>query len=296
MGDSFYTLVCPLCDGERFITDLYNCEEVCVNCGYVLNNPSDKRIPVHLRGYEKNYGGEVRESVHDKGLSTTFNVGRDAAGASLDKETMNLVYRMRKHNRRSKINDSVQRNLSISLSELDRMIGVLKLPEYVKEEAAHIYRTALHMDMIRGRSIDDFVAAAVYMACRKLRVARTLRSIVDASKGCYEDVSRTYRLMLRELDIRLPVDTPGKFVADIASYLGLPRWVEREAVETLSTARSRRLTVGKDPKGVAASALYYICVKNGVDVVQRDLSEACGVSEITIRNRYRDLVDGLGED
>jgi transcription initiation factor TFIIB len=234
-------------------------------------------------------------TLYDKGLSTVIKGDRDAQGNKLDYETQRQMKRLQRQDNRSKVNETQTRNLSIAMGELDRMSSELHLPNSVKEQAAFVYRRALKKDLIRGRSIDAFVAASVYAACRVLKVPRPLKVISKVSSREHSEVAMTYRLLLKELKIRPPVDGPYKFVPSIASKLNVRQPTERLAVEILKKAAEKKGLTGKDPRGLAAAALYMACQENNDRRVQRVIAEAAGTTEVTLRNRYRGLKEVLDD-
>lgn len=292
---------CPNCNGIKRITDLYNGEEVCTNCGCVLNDmvlnrgmeaqkyASDQHTVDHRR-----HGAGIRLTIFDKGLNTIINGNRDAAGTQLNQDTLQSMRRLQRQDNKSKLNESVMRNLSVAMAEFDRLSYVLNLPESVKEGAATLYRRALTLDLIRGRSIDAFVAACIYASCRLFQVPRPLSLVCDESKRTQKEVSMTYRLLLSELHLKPPIDSPFKYVSNLASTLEISRPTERQAITILEQARKRKALTGKDPRGLAAAALYLACELRGERVVQRNVAKAAETTEVTLRNRYRGLKKALG--
>jgi len=234
-------------------------------------------------------------TLYDKGLSTGFSGNRDARGNRLDTETRNKMSKLKKYDTRSKMDDAWGRNLSVAMAELDRLSAILHIPQAMKEHAAIIYRKALKKDLIRGRSIDAFVAASLYAACRLHKIPRPLKTISGASTREHSEVSRTYRLILRELDLKMPIDDPMKFVSGISSKLKLRHEVERHAVEILRLAKERQELSGKDPRGVAAAALYMASVEKEDKRTQKDIAAAAGTTEVTLRNRLKGLESVLKE-
>ena len=228
-------------------------------------------------------------TLYDMGLSTSFNGTRDGRGNKLDADTQSLMNKLKKYDNRTKLDDTWGRNLSIAMAELDRLSTTLHIPKNVKEHAALIYRKALREDLIRGRSIDAFVAASLYAACRFQKVPRPLKNISKASTRDHSEVSRSYRLLLRELNLKMPVDDPMKFVPGIASKLKLRQDTERHAIDILRKAREKQALSGKDPRGIAAAALYMACIENEDKRIQKDVAAAAGTTEVTLRNRLRGL-------
>jgi transcription initiation factor TFIIB len=175
------------------------------------------------------------------------------------------------------------------MSELDRIATQLHIPKNVKERAALIYRKALKADLLRGRSIDGFVAASLYASCRHLKLPRPLKEITAISTRNHAEVARTYRLLIKELHLRMPVDGPMKFVPGIASKLNLNTQTEQYAIELLRKAHKRRGLTGKDPRGLAAAALYKASIDTNDKRIQKDIAEAAGTTEVTLRNRLRGI-------
>lgn len=292
---------CPVCGGTKIVSDRYTGERVCAECGMVvtetiLDEGPEYRVFNLQEGTDRRRTGSgYSYTIYDKGLSTIIKGDRDYNGNRLDTETQRRMRRLRRQDNRSKVNETQARNLSIALAELDRLSSDLHLPKNVKEQAAVIYRHALKEDLIRGRSIDAFVAASTYAACRMLKLPRPLKVISEASTREHSEVAMTYRLLLKELDLKPPVDGPFKFVPGIASKLKVRQPTEILAVEILRKADKKKALTGKDPRGLAAAALYMACQENNDRRVQREIAQAAGTTEVTLRNRYRGLKEVLDE-
>lgn len=294
-------LCCPVCDGVEVVTDVYTYEETCPDCGCVLsdtvlNDGYDYRAYTSSERWSRSrFGQGYRHSVFDRGMNTYISGRRDANGNNLPDETRSNMRRLQRRDNRSKINESDTRNLLIAMSELDRIISEVNLTVTVKEEAAVIYRRALKAKLIRGRSIDAFIAASIYAACRVLGIPRPLKDISEASKRDHGEVGRSYRKLLMDLKLRPPVDDPFKFLPNICAKLGADPWLEHDATDILRRAQKLRAISGKDPRGVAGAAIYMASQRKGVRFVQRVVAEAAGTTSVTLRNRYRGLKQAFGE-
>ena len=292
---------CPRCGSTTLIRDLEVGEEVCGECGLVVSEEivdhgPEWRAFTSAEKENRPRAGMARSyTLYDMGLSTSFNGTRDGRGNKLDADTQSRMNKLKKYDNRTKLDDTWGRNLSIAMAELDRLSTTLHIPKNVKEHAALIYRKALREDLIRGRSIDAFVAASLYAACRFLKVPRPLKNISKASTREHSEVSRSYRLLLRELNLKMPVDDPMKFVPGIAAKLKLRHDTERQAIDILRKAREKQGLSGKDPRGIAAAALYMACIENEDKRIQKDVAAAAGTTEVTLRNRLRGLEDILKE-
>jgi transcription initiation factor TFIIB len=175
------------------------------------------------------------------------------------------------------------------MTEIERLSSKISVSPPIKEKAAVAYRKALDKGLVRGRSINSIAAAALYVACRKSGSPRTLNEIAKASLVDKKDVSRCYRLLLQELDFHIPLADPLTYVSKIAEKTGISGKTQGTAIAILREARQKRVSSGKDPMGLAAAALYIACLKNTEKSTQKDIAEAAGVTEVTVRNRYKDL-------
>jgi transcription initiation factor TFIIB len=287
---------CPECGSSNLVHDYDTGETVCGDCGLVLyeqmmdKGPEWRAFTQEEKASRSRVGVPTSYSVHDKGLSTAISqVDRDAFGRKLPLSTRLQMWRLRKWQIRSRVHSSIDRNLAQAMAELDRLSDKVYIPPPIKEKAAVTYRKALDKGLVRGRSIAAIAAAALYAACRRSGTARTLREIAEASLVDKKDVARCYRLLLRELEVHMPIADPLTYVSKIAERTGISGKTQGLAIQILREARNRRAASGKDPMGLAAAALYIACLKNNEKKTQKDIAEAAGVTEVTVRNRYKTL-------
>ena len=287
---------CPECGSSNLVHDYDTGETVCGDCGLVLyeqmmdKGPEWRAFTQEEKASRSRVGVPTSYSVHDKGLSTAISqVDRDAFGRKLPLSTRLQMWRLRKWQIRSRVHSSIDRNLAQAMAELDRLSDKVYIPPPIKEKAAVTYRKALDKGLVRGRSIAAIAAAALYAACRGSGTPRTLREIAEASLVDKKDVARCYRLLLRELDVHMPIADPLTYVSKIAERTGISGRTQGLAIQILREARKQRAAAGKDPMGLAAAALYIACLKNNEKKTQKDIAEAAGVTEVTVRNRYKTL-------
>jgi transcription initiation factor TFIIB len=232
---------------------------------------------------------------HDMGLATVIGVSdRDASGRSLSGPMKSTVGRLRTWDRRSQVHESTDRNLRQAFSELRRLSDKLVVSEAVAERAAYFYRKALERGLVRGRSISSIIGASLYAACRDGQIPRSLKDVAAVSNVKKKDLARSYRMLYREMELTMPVADPVRCVSGIASRAGMKEKTQRRACEILRMAQAARISAGKDPMGLAASALYVACSLEGEQKTQKDVAEAARVTEVTIRNRYKSLRQALG--
>ncbi len=285
---------CLRCGKTVLITDAETGEIFCGGCGFVLSERIENPGPEWRSFSDGNInrgrtGDGTSLAIHDQGLSTVINpTNRDATGKPLSNSMKKTLKRLRTWDSRSQ-NNTIDRNFRQAFSELDRLKDKLSLSDSVVEKAAYIYRKALEKKMVRGRSISAMMGSALYAACREVETPRTLKDIAETTNVKRKDIARCYRLLLRELSLKMPVVDSIQNVARIASKVGLSEKTKRYAIEILRKAEENKMSAGKNPMGLAASALYLSCVKNGEDKTQGDVAEAANITEVTIRNRYKGL-------
>ncbi len=275
-------------------------EVVCIQCGCVLSMRIADRGP-EWRAFNKEQrekrartGAPVTYTIHDKGLSTMIDWhDRDIHGKRLKARQKPQIYRLRKWQRRIRVSDAMERNLAFALSEISKIASHLSLPRSIFETASVIYRKAVKERLVRGRSIKGISAASVYIACRQCRLARTLEEVSKASNVSKREVGRSYRFLVKELDYFIPPVKPSHYVSKFSNQLAMQGGTEEIAHKILVVARKLRLTSGRGPTGVAAAASYIASVLIGERRTQREIAEIAKVTEVTIRNRYKELVDCL---
>ena len=287
---------CLECSSENLIHDYDTGETICGDCGLVLHEqmldkgPEWRAFTQEEKASRSRVGAPTSYSIYDKGLSTTISqINRDAFGRNLPLSTRLQMWRLRKWQIRSRVHSSANRNLAQAMAELDLLSSKVNISPPIKEKAALIYRKALDKSLVRGRSINAIAAAALYAACRKSGSPKTLSEIAEASLVHKKDVARSYRLLLQELDFHMPISDPLTYVSKIAEQNGVSGKTQGAAIAILREAKQKRFSTGKDPRGLAAAALYIACVQNNEKVTQKDIAEAAGVTEVTVRNRYKAL-------
>jgi transcription initiation factor TFIIB len=287
---------CTRCGKNSLLTDEVTGEQFCAKCGFVITGKSQETGP-EWRSFQKDGGSDPARTgapssltIHDRGLSTVINpINKDSSGKPLSTSMKSTIERLRTWDSRSQASKPVDRNLREAFNELNRLKDKLVISANVLEKAAYIYRKALERKLVRGRSISAMIAASLYAACRDAETPRTLKDVSVAANVKRKDISRCYRLLHQELELKIPVVDPIQCIARISSKLKITEKLKRHAAKILQEAQERKELSGKDPMGLAATALYMSCVKNGFSITQREVADAAGVTEVTIRNRYKGL-------
>ncbi|AFK50563.1 transcription initiation factor IIB [Thermogladius calderae 1633] len=288
------------CPPNKIIFDHGKGEYVCLETGEVIEERViDERAEWRAftpeeRERRARTGGPITGTVHDMGFATSIDYAdKDASGRRIIEKKAQLQ-KLRKWQARTRIQSSVDRNLAQALNELERIAELLNLPTHVREEAARIYRMAVEKGLVRGRSIESVIAAAVYVACREARVPRSLDEITKYTRIPRKEIARCYRLLLRELGIKVTAVDPIDFIPRIAHALGLSGEIIKNATEILNKVRNKGVTAGKDPAGLAAAAVYIAAITAGEKRTQKEVAHVAGVTEVTVRNRYKEIIDALG--
>jgi len=291
------TDVCPECSGN-LVTDSERGETVCGECGLVVEEdeidpgPEWRAFDSAEKDKKSRVGAPTTNMMHDKGLST--NIGwqdKDAYGNSLSSRQREKMQRLRTWNERFRTRDSKERNLKQALGEIDRMASALGLPENVRETASVIYRRALDENLLPGRSIEGVSTASLYAAARQAGNPRSLDEIDNVSRVEKDEVARTYRYVVRELKLEVKPADPTSYVPRFASDLELTEEAERHARDLLENAKQEGVHSGKSPVGLAAAAIYAASLLANEKVTQNEVSEVANISEVTIRNRYHELLE-----
>ncbi len=291
---------CPECGSTRFVRDYDRAEMTCLCCGLVVRDklidtgPEWRAFDLEQQDKRARIGAPLTHTIHDKGLSTVIDwTSKDATGKGLTLSKRIQVYKLRKWQQRVRVSSASERNLAHALSELERMASQLGLPRSVREEAAIIYRKAVENKLIRGRSIESMVAAAIYMACRKAKLPRTLDEIAGASQVKKKEVGRSYRFLLRSISAKVVPTASISYVPRLISKLKLPSEVQLEAMRILEKAAEAGLTSGRGPMGIVAAAVYIASALLQCKCTQKDVATSANVTEVTVRNRYQELLKKL---
>jgi len=234
-------------------------------------------------------------AFHDMGLSTV--IGRestDASGTRIDPLVQIRMGRLRKWNSRSTSHSPTARNLQQAFTILSKLKDKLGLPDYVTEKAAYVYRKAQDRGLIRGDTIGSVLAASIYVAVRESGVLRTLDDISISSNVKPKEAYRSYRRIVTELDIKVPMIDPAKYIIRVANSLNFDEKAKRQALDILEQARKKHILAGKDPTGMAASILYLVNLTEKSPRTQAQIAATAGVTEVTVRNRSKELKKTLG--
>jgi transcription initiation factor TFIIB len=279
------------------ITDSESGEVICSSCGVVItersediSNPEWRAFTPEEKNSKSRTGKPTTLAKHDRGLATMISkTGRDASGRKFGDYTYSTFRRLRAWDARTQHYSSRDRNFVLAFSQLDILKDKLGLPDVLIERVAYMYRKAQERGLTRGRSISAIISAAVYVSCREIGIPRTLRDVAAAGNLKRKDLARHCRLIIRELDLRVPMADPMKCIIKIASKANLSETITRQAMNMMTQVIQKGISAGKNPMSLAATVLYISSVKAGENITQFDIASAAGITEVTIRNRIHEL-------
>jgi transcription initiation factor TFIIB len=286
-------VICPNCgDGEK-VTDVESGELICTKCGYVIRELMGE-IGDDWSTLAREPESRLRTSPTSlartgMGLSTIIGRPDRSAGSGLNAAMRSTFDRLRTWDFRIKGRD--ERSLRRAFIDLDRLRSTLGLPDVIVEKAAYIYRRAQEQGLVRGRTMKAVMGAAIYIVQREMGVSGTLGDIIRATNTKEKDLARAYRILLRELDLKVPMLDPVKCVARVANKADISERTKRKAMDMIYDVIRAGLAAGKDPMGLAASVLYMACTSSGEQKSQAEIAYAAGVSEVTLRKNQRMIMD-----
>ena len=279
--------LCPECEGKT-IPIMEKGEIVCSQCGLVVN----ERIPDTAHSGKRAFTKQEKERRERTGSPISILLPDMGLSTVIDKSNIKSpdLKRAAKWNSRMTWD---KRNMLIATTELKRIGSNLNLPNHVKKAAIRLYIEAFKKKLLRGRSINGMVAACLYFACREKKIPRTLQEILDETAVSAKNVRRCYRTIIRELNLKAPSTDPVTLIPRFVAELSLDADDEKMTVIIMQKFISKYSTSGKDPKGLCAGALYLVCKRKNKRISQKEIAAIVGVTEVTLRSRYKELVTKL---
>jgi transcription initiation factor TFIIB len=320
MTSTEYYTECSEC-GANLIQDHSKGEYICERCGcVVMDQVEDFGRESNATDFEEKSkntraSGSTSFALHDYGLRTEIAYGsKDYAGKSIDYQMAETMNSIRKWHIRSRIVSPQERRLSNVLTKINETCAAMSLPKLLIETSAVLYRNFESNCEAKGKSIACMAAATIYLACKRCSVVRSLEEIVEATGVTDQDrssvklTSKYYRMMVMEMGVfteqapapaaTVPQPAPAQsvmlaidhYISKLANMAKIDTKVERLAIDIAHKTDDHLLADGKAPNGLAAAYIYIASMLLGVNILQRDVSSLSGVTEVTIRNRCKDIL------
>jgi len=298
--------LCSICKrSDKIVTDPESGEIICSNCGMVLSDKAEDATHLERRVFSREEqiddtrartGAPTSLARHDMGLATVVGKSdKDASGTKIDSSISSTMQRLRKWDSRIQLNLSSDRSLREAFMLLDTIKDKLGLSDAVFENTAYLYRKAQQRQFLRGRSIPSVICAATYIACRDLGISKTMKDVAVSSNVKLKNIARVYRQLMLELDYKVPNIDPFKCVVRVANKTNLSEKTKRHALNIMEKVTENQISAGKDPMALAATVLYISSIKTGENISQKDVSNAAGITDVTLRNRFKDLTTHMTE-
>lgn len=267
---------CPECSKHALVTesDVRYCEE----CGVVV---ADQR----LERSEPWWTDRENRRLGPKQSAQWVNAGTDITPSAIDDS-----YRLVRYNNRL-TND--EQSLATGLREIRCLSSSLELAQQTRERAAYLYREAARQRLLKGRSIEAFAAACVFIATREENNPMTIDWVERHSPISGSKIRHHVRVLRSELSISIPPAHPRDFLPLIASRLSLDPTVEHRAAQYMERVTEDEIHVGKHPAAVAAAVAYAAANDAGVEVIQDSVATAADVSVVTISRRHQEVREVL---
>ncbi len=298
-SDDAFMTSCPVC-GNKLIGDTEKGEHVCPTCGYVTSAPADlgpewKAMDLEEKNKRVRVGAPTTLAFHDMGLTTDIDRSmRDSHGRSLNPAMRATVEKMRKWQSRARTINSEERGLSNVLTKIGELCRRLNLPDNVAETAAQIYRVSAKMKVSKSKSVLGMTAATVYLSCRKCGVQRTLKEVARAAGMDKGSVARYFRLVLKDVEKEyVPPPSIEKYISKLVNTAKIDPKVEHLALKLSRQTADSKISSGKAPAGLAAAYVYLSSVLMGVHLPQREVAESAEITEVTVRNRCREILENF---
>ncbi|HZA07980.1 MAG TPA: transcription initiation factor IIB [Nitrososphaeraceae archaeon] len=289
-------ILCFMCErNDKLVTDPESGEVICSNCGVVLSDKVEDISRPEGNAFSANnkkhrIGAPTSLARHDMGLTSVIGkTNRDASGQKMDESMRSTMQRLRTLDSRAYIHSSSDRNLIQAFNELNIMKDKLALSDAIVEKTAYIYRKAQTRGLVRGRTTSGIMAAAIYAVCREMEAPRTLKDIAAAGNIRRKTLAKAYRKLIVELDFKVPDVDPMKCIVKVANKANLSEKTKRQAMSIMNDVTNNEISAGKNPMAIAATVLYVSCIKNGENIKQDNISNAAGITGVTLRNRFKDL-------
>ncbi len=279
--------ICPECQGY-VISNNERGEVVCENCGLVIN---EKRVDISHSGIRA-YNRNEKDKKESMGSPMSILMPNNSLST--------IIYKRKIRNpdlKRAVKWDSQltweNRNLLVAITELKRIGTNLNFPERIKRAAVLLYKEVVKKNIVRGRSIHGMITACAYYVCKDEKIPITFKEILNETAVNIRNIKRCYKILIQELNLKSPQLDVVSLIPRYCAELELDIEIEKEAVKLLSTFMTKLATCGKDPKGYCAAAIYFIAKFKNIPLTQKQVSTVIGVTKVTLRARYKELLNGF---
>lgn len=264
---------CPNCRSTRLVSDEERGETCCAACGVVL----DDRAHDGSRGIE----GES-EPVRPGVRATVMKVPAGSRGG---------MARLAAYDGRIGTRHIPSALRGGSMSGLLSMCGKVGLPAAVRARAVDIYAMAANGGWMAGRTLASMMAASIYVACREAGVPRTMHDLTVHCNVRPRRLAKDVTFIMQKAGLNPPQYGVPALVSRLANTVGASTGAVRAALDQ-ADALDEAYTSGKNPAVLAAALLHVGMRAEGEGTTARSLALAAGVSDVSMRMRYNEIISG----
>lgn len=278
------------CPQSSIIYDEVRGEYICTETGEVLEEriidvgPEWRFFEVTSETSRVRGSEPVTSKVHDYGLSTVID------------EHSRVGKKLNELNKSSRIHTREKR-LVKALQLMNSLINRLNLPnsDLVKNDAGIIVNRLYRKGIIKRKNMRAIIAAVIITTLKNHSIPLNTREILNLCQVTQREVWKALLKIHRDSGekIRIGIVDPLSYVRQYSCILGVSPETESLAMKLVNTAKSSGVTSGKGPQGIAAAALYIASILMNEKLTQQNISEKLNITEVTLRNRYRDLINEL---
>ncbi|BFH74328.1 transcription initiation factor IIB family protein [Sulfurisphaera javensis] len=284
---------CPNCGSESVRVDVNRGTYICTNCGFVIDDyvidqgPEWRAYTEEDRLERERTGSPITAKVHDYGLTTKIGYSKVNNRAKIEK--------LRAIQNKLRVSPK-DRKLVTYLSVLNNEAAKLNLPEYVKETASLLIRKIIEEGKAKRIDMYTLIAAVLYYSCQVNKIPKSLQEIKAnygiSSSELWKALERVQKVAKSSLEFR-PNIRPTEYIPKIVEKLSLPPFVSTKASELVDLMHRYGLTSGKGYTALAAASVYLMSTLMDVKKTQKDIANALNITEVTIRNRYKEIISNF---
>lgn len=307
--------LCSICNNDfKTVSDPETGEIICSICGIVFSG-EEKKLPLHPRVQEEiTVISHANNTITNTNTNLQYNennsnnnnilfniesstiIGKsnvDAVGKRISNDMQNKIDKLRIMEQRTRYINPRDRNLKDAFTKLNNIKHKLRLSNSIVEKSFYLYRKASSLGLVKGRTTEGILSAAVYLACKEFETPKTLKEISDITNVKIKSISKYSRLLIFELDLKpIPVIDPIKCIIKIANNLNLEEKTKHKAIKIMKEIMKEEIHLGKNPLSIAASTIYAICkTREENDKTQLEIANSANISAVVVRDRYNDIID-----
>ena len=282
--NTFSEQKCPRCVKNAIILDDELDELFCSDCGYVITEKYQKS-ELRTTSHDESNGKNTEASLSHTMINP---INKDSSGKPIS-TNLESFKRLKKIDSRNKTHSSAEKNLKKAITEMKKLKDKLVLSDVIIDEAKQMYQKIIDRKRTKGYLINAHVGACVYASCKITGTPRTMDNIADSLDIKKIEIRRSYKMILKELELKMPITDPVKYVAKIASIVGFSEKTKREAIKMIEQAKKTGVIVGKEPRGIVAGALHVAGFKTEEPKSEKTIAEASGIAVGTLIERSKDF-------